>query len=280
PVTLCLSSTIVMRLNSLVLLFAAACSDAFVVPVSPVMGRTALGALPQALIFDCDGVLADTEKDGHRPAFNAAFIRKGIECVWDVDLYGKLLETGGGKERMAAHWNAVGWPPGAEDGEAQQSLVKELHLLKTDLFNEAIEAGSIPLRKGVLRLVDEAIAAGVPLAVCSTSNERAVSNLVKTLMGQERFDRFQIYAGDVVQNKKPSPDIYLLARDTMGVDASKVVVIEDSGIGLAAAKAAEMPCIVTKSSYTQNEDFSAADMICDDLDSGSVTMETLERIIR
>ena len=109
-----------------------------------------------ALLFDCDGVLADTEPDGHRVAFNQGFAEKGFGDVWDVELYGKLLETGGGKERMTAHWNEVGWPAGCEEPDAQQALVKELHLRKTAIFNELIVQGEIPLRPGVLALIDEA----------------------------------------------------------------------------------------------------------------------------
>ena len=103
-----------------------------------------------ALLFDCDGVIADTEPDGHRPAFNAAFKEKGFSDVWTKEHYGELLETGGGKERMTAHWNTVGWPAGYEDAEKQQELVKELHLRKTAIFNEMITKGEIPIRKGVL----------------------------------------------------------------------------------------------------------------------------------
>lgn len=240
--------------------------------------------LPQALIFDCDGVLADTERDGHRPAFNAAFKIKNLNCVWDVELYGKLLSVGGGKERMTAHWDAVGWPDCAATPEERSLLVKELHLLKTALFNQAIVDGEIPLRKGVIRLVDEAIFNNVPLAVCSTSNDKAVTNLVKTLMGTERLERIQIFAGDIVAKKKPNPDIYNLAAETMGLDPSRVVVIEDSHIGLTSAKAAGMNCLVTKSSYTEDEDFSAADQVTSELgDDGSasksVTLATLAGIV-
>mmetsp|Transcript_1360 Transcript_1360/g.4071 ORF Transcript_1360/g.4071 Transcript_1360/m.4071 type:complete len:277 (+) Transcript_1360:145-975(+) len=226
-----------------------------------------------ALLFDCDGVLADTEPDGHRVAFNAAFKEKGFPDVWTVDHYGELLETGGGKERMTAHWNAEGWPAGYDDAESQQALVKELHLRKTAIFNELIEKGDIPLRKGVLRLIDEALDAGVPVGVCSTSSEQAVSNLVRVLMGDERADRIPIYAGDVVKAKKPAPDVYLLAVEKMGLDAAKCVVIEDSEIGLAAAKAAGMSCIVTKSSYAAREDHSIADKVVDDLDAGAITID-------
>ncbi|KAG5185803.1 HAD-like domain-containing protein [Tribonema minus] len=235
--------------------------------------------LPQALIFDCDGVLADTERDGHRPAFNEAFKAKGIDCVWDVDLYGKLLEVGGGKERMTAHWDKVGWPLGITEKADKQALVQELHLLKTDLFNEAIVAGKIPLRPGVLRLVDEAIEQEVPLAVCSTSNERAVSNLVLTLMGRERYERFRIFAGDVVRAKKPQPDIYNLAAEALRLSPERVIVVEDSGIGLRAAKGAGMPCLVTKSSYTGGENFSLADEVVESLDDGDVDLQVLGNIV-
>merc|ERR1719199_328326 len=225
-----------------------------------------------ALLFDCDGVLADTEPDGHRVAFNAAFKEKGFDDVWSVDRYGELLETGGGKERMTAYWNEVGWPAGYEAAEARQSLVKELHLRKTAIFNELIEAGSIPLRKGVLRLIDEALAAGTPVGVCSTSSEQAVSNLVRVLMGPDRAAKIPIFAGDVVAKKKPAPDVYLLAADEMGLDPAACCVVEDSQIGLGAAKAAGMTCVVTKSSYAFREDFAGADAVVDDLDAGGVDL--------
>ena len=237
-----------------------------------------------ALLFDCDGVLADTERDGHRPAFNEAFEIKGLDTEWDVELYGKRLQVGGGKERMTAHWNEVGWPASMKEksDKEKQAIVKELHLLKTDLFMKMIEDGKIPLRRGVLRVVDQAIENDIPLGVCSTSNEKAVSNLVLTLMGKERAKKFQIFAGDCVPKKKPSPDIYNLAAKTMGLDPAKTVVIEDSEIGNKAAKSAGMKCIVTKSSYTQDENFAGADMIVNQLgeenDADFVDFDTIRSI--
>eukprot|EP00617_Octactis_speculum_P016433 CAMPEP_0185771502 /NCGR_PEP_ID=MMETSP1174-20130828/64341_1 /TAXON_ID=35687 /ORGANISM="Dictyocha speculum, Strain CCMP1381" /LENGTH=242 /DNA_ID=CAMNT_0028457385 /DNA_START=162 /DNA_END=890 /DNA_ORIENTATION=- len=229
-----------------------------------------------AILFDCDGVLADTERDGHRVAFNTAFKENNLDTEWSVELYGELLSVGGGKERMTAHWNKVGWPAEYESDESRRELVKSLHLRKTDLFNEMICEGIIPLRPGVLRVVDEAISAGVPLGVCSTSNDKAVTNLVLTLMGPERRSKIQIFAGDVVEKKKPSPDVYLLAKETMGLDAGSTMVIEDSHIGLQAAKGAGMNCLVTKSSYTANEDFSVADKIVEELgDEPGVSVESL-----
>jgi HAD superfamily hydrolase (TIGR01509 family) len=212
-----------------------------------VNSSTAVNAALEAILFDCDGVLADTERDGHRPAFNQAFKENDLNEEWGVMRYGVLLETGGGKERMTAHWNEIGWPESMPE-EARQEKVKGLHLRKTDIFMDLIDSGAIPLRPGVLRLVDEAIAAGVKLAVCSTSNEKAVSNLVSTLMGKDRAAKFQIFAGDMVKAKKPAPDIYDMAVDELGLDKTRCVIVEDSFIGLGAAKAAGISCIVTKSS--------------------------------
>lgn len=231
----------------------------------------------EAILFDCDGVLADTERDGHRLAFNVAFEENGIDESWDEERYGKLLETGGGKERMTAHWNEVGWPASIPS-EGRSDKIMSLHLQKTDVFMRLIDEGKIPLRPGVLRVVDEAIAAGVRLAVCSTSNEKAVSNLVSTLMGEYRASKFNIYAGDMVKKKKPAPDVYLMAVEEMGLDKDRCVIIEDSHIGVGAAVAAEISCLVTKSSYTKMEDFTGAKMIVDELGDGSPAMVTLETL--
>lgn len=237
-----------------------------------------MSATLEAILFDCDGVLADTERDGHRPAFNQAFSENNIEEEWSVERYGVLLETGGGKERMTAHWNEVGWPA-IIPADARQDKVLELHLRKTDIFMDFIDAGKIPLGAGVLRLVDEAIANDVRLAVCSTSNEKAVSNLVSTLMGPERAAKFQIYAGDMVKAKKPAPDVYNMAVEKMGLDKSRCAIVEDSHIGLGAALAAGISCIVTKSSYTGDEDFTGADMIVEEL-GDDVTLETLTSLLK
>ena len=141
-----------------------------------------------------------------------------------------------------------------------------------------IDEGKIPLRPGVLRLVDEAIANNVRLAVCSTSNEKAVSNLVSTLMGAERASKFQIFAGDMVKKKKPAPDVYLMAVDEMGLDKSRCVIIEDSHIGVGAAVAADISCLVTKSSYTAGEDFTGAKTIVEELGDDANTGVTLETL--
>ncbi|KAF5476654.1 hypothetical protein F2P56_003369, partial [Juglans regia] len=225
---------------------------------------SAPSALPSALLFDCDGVLVDTEKDGHRISFNDTFKERELGVIWDVDLYGELLKIGGGKERMTAYFNKTGWPEKSPKGEEERKeFIASLHKRKTELFMALIEKKLLPLRPGVGKLIDQALQKGVKVAVCSTSNEKAVSAIVSCLLGPQRAEKIKIFAGDVVPRKKPDPAIYVLAASTLGVDPSSCVVVEDSAIGLAAAKAAGMKCIVTKSGYTADEDFLNADAVFD-----------------
>eukprot|EP00571_Detonula_confervacea_P015216 CAMPEP_0172297656 /NCGR_PEP_ID=MMETSP1058-20130122/591_1 /TAXON_ID=83371 /ORGANISM="Detonula confervacea, Strain CCMP 353" /LENGTH=304 /DNA_ID=CAMNT_0013006829 /DNA_START=13 /DNA_END=927 /DNA_ORIENTATION=+ len=269
-----------MRKTTIALIVLATPASAFLAPASISKTRTPClqAANLDAILFDCDGVLADTEPDGHRVAFNIAFQESAINEEWSEERYGKLLEVGGGKERMTAHWNEVGWPNGIPV-LGRTDKVLGLHLKKTDLFMKLIDEGAIPLRPGVLRLVDEAIENGVKLAVCSTSNEKAVSNLVSTLMGPERASKFQIFAGDMVQKKKPAPDVYLMAVDEMKLDKNRCVIIEDSHIGVGSAVAAGISCLVTKSSYTAKEDFTGAKMIVDELGDDANTGVTLQTLM-
>lgn len=234
----------------------------------------------KALIFDCDGVLVDTERDGHRVAFNRAFARIGYGIEWDVDLYGELLKVSGGKERMKHYFNQVGWPQGVSD---KDSLIADLHKTKTDIFMQIIESGELALRPGVARLVDEAIADGsVVLAICSTSNERSVNLIAEKLLGPERKAKFSaILAGDVVSNKKPDPEIYNLASERLAIEPDGCVVIEDSRNGLLSAKSAGMHCVITTNGYTEKEDFSEADLVVSELGdppSVQVDLETLKTL--
>ena len=215
----------------------------------------------QALLFDCDGVLADTERDGHRVAFNQAFQALGLDGDWSVERYGELLKTAGGKERMARHFDETGW---TVEPDQRAALIAELHKRKTALFMNIVEGGRMPLRPGVARLVDEALGAGIKVAVCSTSNERAVQAVIDQL-GPDQARHISLFAGDVVPKKKPDPAIYRLAAETLGVDPKRCVVIEDSNNGLRAALAAGMHCVVTTSSYTADEDFAGADRVASEL---------------
>ncbi|MEO1102346.1 MAG: HAD family hydrolase [Pseudomonadota bacterium] len=226
----------------------------------------------EGLLFDCDGVIADTERDGHRVAFNQAFASEGMDLVWDEARYGALLTTGGGKERMRRHFDETKWPVPEEE---RDDLIARLHKEKTDRFLRLIAEGKLPLRAGVQRLVDEALAAGVKVAVCSTSNERAVGGIVRMNLGDRRADKIPIFAGDIVPAKKPDPAIYNLAAESLGLDPARCVVIEDSNNGLRAAHGAGMACIVTVSFYTADEDFSLAAKIVPELGDGAGTRITL-----
>jgi HAD superfamily hydrolase (TIGR01509 family) len=230
----------------------------------------------KAIIFDCDGVLADTERDGHRVAFNKAFATKGLPIEWSVELYGELLKVTGGKERMKHYFDNYGWPADIADKDA---VIKELHKLKTDYFMEIIESGQLPLRPGVARFVDEAIAANIVLAICSTSAERAVNLVAEVLLGSERKTHFSaILAGDVVSRKKPDPEIYSLASERLSLEPSECVVVEDTRVGLLAAKAAGMHCIITTNGYSKDEDFTGADLVVSELGDPPNVQVTLETI--
>lgn len=219
----------------------------------------------KAIIFDCDGVLVDTERDGHRVGFNRAFKEFGIDAEWDVPLYGKLLRVAGGKERMRAYFDESGWPQGTAGDEARDALIKELHKAKTEITAGLVGEGALQLRPGISRIVDEAIAAGVTLGVCTTSNPRFI-DAVLDLFGPERKAKFAfVHAGDCVARKKPDPAIYELAKQSLGLPVEQCVVIEDSRNGLLAAKGAGLPCLITTSTYTVDEDFSEADRVVPEL---------------
>lgn len=235
----------------------------------------------KALIFDCDGVLVDTERDGHRVAFNLAFKKTGLDIEWSVELYGELLKTGGGKERMKHYFDQFGWPASITD---KDDFIKNLHSLKTDIFIEIIKSGSLPLRSGILRIIDEAISKNIAIAVCSTSNERSVNLIVDKLIGAERKSKFTgIFAGDMVERKKPNPAVYLLALSKLAIPAEECVVLEDSRIGLLAAKAAGMHCIITKSTFTGNEDFSEANKVLQELGDSpfvNISLKDLKKLTK
>lgn len=215
-----------------------------------------------ALIFDCDGVLADTERDGHRLAFNATFAELGIPVDWSVDAYAEKLRVGGGKERMATlltpdfveRWRLP------TDAEGQQELLLEWHRRKTAHYTELIRDGKIPPRPGVARVAGEALAAGWQVAVASTSAASSVRAVLEHTVGA-MAERFSIFAGDAVARKKPAPDIYRLALHRLGVEARQAIVIEDSQQGLTAARGAGIRTVVTVSGYTHGDDFAGAALV-------------------
>lgn len=230
----------------------------------------------KALIFDCDGVLVDTERDGHRVGFNRAFAAKGIDAEWSVELYAKLLLVAGGKERMRAYFDEFGWPEGVDNDAAKDELILDLHKTKTQITSDLVSEGSMPLRPGISRIVDEAIAAGVRLGVCTTSNPKFI-DAVLDLFGPERKAKFEfVHAGDVVSRKKPDPEIYELAKTSLGLPVHECMVIEDSRNGLLAATGAGLPTLVTTSTYTIEEDFTGAVKVVPELGDAPNVNVTLQ----
>jgi dihydroxyacetone kinase phosphoprotein-dependent L subunit len=222
---------------------------------------------PRALILDCDGVLADTERYGHLPAFNQTFAEFGLPVQWSVADYGEKLRIGGGKERMASLLTpefvaAAGLPA---DAEGQQAAVAAWHKRKTAIYAELISSGAVPTRPGVARVVAEALAAGWPVAVASTSAEPSVRATLEHAVGAEHARAVSVFAGDIVPHKKPAPDIYLLALSSLGLPADRVVVIEDSRNGLLAATRAGLTCMITVNDYTAGEDFGEAALVVSSL---------------
>ncbi|MFH2038447.1 MAG: HAD-IA family hydrolase [Chloroflexota bacterium] len=212
----------------------------------------------KAVFFDQDGVIIDTEKDGHRVSFNMTFKEFGFTDEWSVDYYHELLQVAGGKERMKHHLQTKGFSKPIRPEEADE-LVKAMHKRKTALFVELIESGKLPLRPGIRRFMHEAMDAGLKVCVCTTSNERSAKAITEKVLSDIKFD--VVLAGDVVEKKKPDPAIYNLALSMTGLDPDEVIVVEDSRNGVLAAKAAHTNVVVTTNSYTENEDLSSGDII-------------------
>jgi HAD superfamily hydrolase (TIGR01509 family) len=222
-----------------------------------------------ALVLDCDGVLADTERYGHLVAFNQTFAEFGLPVRWSVADYHDKLRIGGGKERMASlltdeFVKAAGL---AADQAGQQAAIASWHKRKTEIYTQLVTSGQVPPRSGIARIVGEAIAAGWPVVVASTSAEPSVKATLDRAVGTDLARNVKIFAGDVVPRKKPAPDIYLRALDWLGRTAGQwpVVVIEDSRNGLLAACGAGLACVITVNDFTRDEDFTEAALVVSEL---------------
>ena len=211
----------------------------------------------KALFFDMDGVIIDTEKDGHRVAFNQTFQEFGFDFQWSIDHYHELLQISGGKERMRHDFQQRSIPDVRP--EPLDELIIKLHKRKTEIFISLIESGKLPLRPGIHRFMTEAMEKGIRLGVCTTANERSAAAVTRGVLSNIRFDF--VLAGDMVKKKKPDPEIYLTALSKSGLPKDACLVVEDSMNGVAAAKSAGLAVIATTNQYTEKEDLSAADII-------------------
>ena len=228
----------------------------------------------KALIFDCDGVLADTERFGHLPAFNQTFREVGLPVQWTEEEYGVKLKIAGGKERMASMLTPefVSQNNLPADADGQKNMLVGWHKRKTEIYKQMTREGLLPGRPGVRRVVQEAKDAGWKLAVASTSAEESVRAVLEFVVGKDLASNFLVLAGDVVPKKKPAPDIYLLTLEKLGVSANESLIIEDSRNGLLAAAAAGVRCVVTLSSYTWEEDMGEALLVVSDLGEPGLPM--------
>ncbi|HJS36810.1 MAG TPA: HAD-IA family hydrolase [Burkholderiales bacterium] len=218
----------------------------------------------EALIFDLDGTLADTEET-HRQAFNAAFIELALWWDWSPPLYASLLKVSGGKERLRHYIGTLRVP--AAERERLLAIVPALHDTKTRIYTELLVRGQRPFRPGVLALLRAAKGAGLKLAIASTTTSANVDALLQANLGAAREVAFDVVAcGDVVPEKKPAPDIYRLALSSLRLPSEACIAFEDSLNGLRAAKAAGLTTVITPSRWTKEEDFSGADLVLPSLE--------------
>lgn len=230
------------------------------------------GAL-QALIFDVDGTLADTESV-HMAAFNHAFAELGLDWVWTTDMYTNLLDISGGKERILHYWKQRNPDLKEMDAHALSERISQMHQLKTAAYENAVNGGAVALRPGVLELMNEALSAGLKLAIATTTTPANIAALLRRAIGADwRLHFTAIGDASTAPIKKPNPQVYLQVLDALQLPAVQCLALEDSSNGLRAATAAGLATIVTPNPFTAHHDFSGALRVVPDL--SHVTVDRL-----
>mgnify|MGYP001792689180 CR=1 FL=1 len=218
----------------------------------------------KALIFDVDGTMAETERDGHRVAFNQAFEAAGLPWYWSEGLYGVLLQVAGGKERI--HFYIQKYSPPLPAGQNLDQLIAEIHQAKTRYYTALLKAGQVYLRPGIQRLISDARRKHMRLAIAPTSRLENAIALLETALAPDAPSWFDVIAaGDIVPHKKPAPDIYHYVLDRLALAPANCLVIEDTEHGLTAAWGAGLTTVITVNDYTYRQNFAAATLVLNHL---------------
>jgi HAD superfamily hydrolase (TIGR01509 family) len=221
----------------------------------------------QALLFDVDGTLADTEPQGHLPAYNEAFRELGLNWRWSPELYRELLLLPGGKERIVEYLKQH--DPGEHRGEIERDAkawVERVHKIKSRYFRRLVSAGKVTLRSGVRRLLVDADQSGLRLAIVTNASRSSLEPFLEYTLGKELSERIDfIVSGEQVAHKKPAPDLYRLALLKLGIKANECIALEDSSMGLVAATSAGIPTLVTVNDDTRHHVFEDAVLVVDKL---------------
>lgn len=224
----------------------------------------------QALIFDVDGTLADTEM-AHLAAFNHAFAELGMDWRWDVPLYQRLLAVSGGKERIQAYWQSLGTLPQDISGAGMQDTIARLHEIKTAAYEQAVQGGAVQMRPGVLALLDAAREAGLTLAVATTTSPVNIAALLRQALGADWKRHFAVIEdASTAPRKKPDPMVYVQTLSRLGVQARQALAFEDSSNGLRAALASGLATLITPNDFTADHDFQGALRVLPSLQGVSV----------
>jgi HAD superfamily hydrolase (TIGR01509 family) len=202
----------------------------------------------RALLWDVDGTLAETELEGHLKAFNRAFEVLGVPWRWSDERYAQLLNITGGRERLLHDMQYQGGAPA--DARARQALAEELHQLKNQLYADIVAGGGVPLRDGVAELLRDCMRAGVRSSIVTTTSRANVEVLLRVHLGRDWESAFSaVICAREAPRKKPHPQAYLLALEVLRLHPHQAVAMEDSLAGIAAAQAAGVPVIHTRSHF-------------------------------
>ncbi|HUQ63169.1 MAG TPA: HAD-IA family hydrolase [Acidimicrobiales bacterium] len=209
-----------------------------------------------AVVFDVDGTLVDSERDGHRVAFNLAFEEFGLPYRWDESSYGDLLHITGGQRRIDRYLAEQG-----VEASEREALAPALHARKTEIIQMLVDEGRIHVRAGAERLLRELSDSNVRLAVATTGSRAWVDRLLRRVLPDIHFD--VVVTGDEVANRKPDPEAFVTALERLGAGAENVVAVEDSSEGLQSAQGAGLRCAVIVNEYTSGHDLASADLVLD-----------------